>query len=331
MILLSDYFSSRTDEGQTKIVYTLAKKLKKKGATLVSFSNYEDDFSNIKLKINKAFFSTKLRKIIKNENVLFIPKGSYSLGSFLKIINMLVFCKPKTLTVMFVQFSKLNFIVKLFIKLLNINILVLSDKTYNIFKNCKNVVKVLIGVDTKTFIPVSNEIKDNLRKKYKLPTDENIILHVGHLSKGRNILPFSKLSYTKLLVVSSHTHKNEELKNEILSEDNVFFIDNFIENINEIYQLADCYVFLVENGNDCIDIPLSILEAMSTNLPIITTRYNDIATMKCESIEFVNVNIEEINLAIKKVIDKKSNTREIAENYDWDKSIEFIYSIVEGE
>ena len=42
--------------------------------------------------------------------------------------------------------------------------------------------------------------------------------------------------------------------------------------IEELYQLADCYVFPTTPG-DSISMPLSVLEAMACNLPIITTRF----------------------------------------------------------
>jgi glycosyltransferase involved in cell wall biosynthesis len=37
--------------------------------------------------------------------------------------------------------------------------------------------------------------------------------------------------------------------------------------------MADCYLFPVRNDTASIDLPLSVLEAMSCNLPVITTRF----------------------------------------------------------
>jgi glycosyltransferase involved in cell wall biosynthesis len=47
----------------------------------------------------------------------------------------------------------------------------------------------------------------------------------------------------------------------------------YIEAIHEIYQLADLYVFPVEERLGSIEVPLSVLEAMASNLPVISTKF----------------------------------------------------------
>ena len=43
--------------------------------------------------------------------------------------------------------------------------------------------------------------------------------------------------------------------------------------IHELYQLADVYLFPVQRADAAMEIPLSVLEAMAVNLPIITTPF----------------------------------------------------------
>ena len=59
-------------------------------------------------------------------------------------------------------------------------------------------------------------------------------------------------------------------------------IDRFVENIEEVYQLSDVYIFPVKEEMNAIDIPLSVLEAASCNLQIVTTDYGELKVFKGE-------------------------------------------------
>ena len=50
-------------------------------------------------------------------------------------------------------------------------------------------------------------------------------------------------------------------------------LGGFVESIEHLYQAADCFVFPVLAADGAIELPLSVLEAMATNLPIMTTRF----------------------------------------------------------
>jgi len=50
-------------------------------------------------------------------------------------------------------------------------------------------------------------------------------------------------------------------------------IDEYVPNIEEIYNLADCYVFPTFKRHNCIDMPLSVMEAMACNIPVISTKF----------------------------------------------------------
>ena len=47
----------------------------------------------------------------------------------------------------------------------------------------------------------------------------------------------------------------------------------YITHLEEIYALSDCYVFPTTDRRYCVEMPLSVLEAMSCNLPMLTTRF----------------------------------------------------------
>ena len=51
---------------------------------------------------------------------------------------------------------------------------------------------------------------------------------------------------------------------------------DYLKNIEETYALADCYIFPVEKGNSIL-MPLSVMEAMACNLPVISTKFEGLA------------------------------------------------------
>ena len=140
-----------------------------------------------------------------------------------------------------------------------------------------------LGVDMNKFHPVTKEKKKMLRKKYEIPQDKFIILHLGHINYGRNLSVLKSLQRddNQAIIVSStstpeDTPKDITLQKELESEGIVIF-DKYIDSIEEVYQLSDCYAFPVTLEQGCIGIPLSVLEAMAMTKPIITTNAGGIS------------------------------------------------------
>ncbi len=132
------------------------------------------------------------------------------------------------------------------------------------------------GVDIERFVPISKEIKLGLRKKYNFPLDKLFVLHVGSISKGRNVEILKKikelLEVEVILVASTTTFRDSNILNMFKGR-GINVISDYLTEIQEIYQMSDCYVFPVENEGASIGMPLSILEAMACNLPVITTKF----------------------------------------------------------
>ena len=118
--------------------------------------------------------------------------------------------------------------------------------------------------------PVKSYDKWELRSKYGFSRDDFIILHIGHKERNRGLQILAGLvkdpSLRVVLVLSSRDSDSFELDNKI------FTIDYQVEDIYEIYALADVYLFPIISNNSSIDIPLSILEARELDLPIIATK-----------------------------------------------------------
>ena len=98
-----------------------------------------------------------------------------------------------------------------------------------------------------------------------------------------------ELGYEILLIISTALDREEKIFLDILNS-NICVKTKYFENIEEIYSLADAYIFPIKGlGKDyfptfieeigVIDMPLSILEALSVGIPVITTDVDAIHTL----------------------------------------------------
>jgi len=204
----------------------------------------------------------------------FIPGVSVKSLSFMKLLKLRL---RSTKSIISALIPRLDY-PKILIRFLKPDLLIVQSE-YAIRKLSAlgvNFVIIPNGVDIDKFKPVDTDMRISLREKYGIPTVGRVILHVGHLKEGRNIhvLPYILSEDDVLLIVGSTTTKVSKKLIENLSKyRNVIIRREYFKNIEEIYALADVYVFPVKNERNSIGVPLSVLEAMSTNLPVITTRF----------------------------------------------------------
>ena len=164
-----------------------------------------------------------------------------------------------------------NYIVKQTKKHFNIN----ANDNFDVLKNC---------IDETEFIGKISEQKiSELRDKYKIKKNEKVLLYTGRLTKEKGIkellLAIKNVKNTnfKLLIVGSFFF-DTNIKNDFITE-----IENIIKDVKDkviftgfipytdipnLYKLADIAV-LPSIWDD--PAPLTIIEALKSGLPIITT------------------------------------------------------------
>jgi len=156
------------------------------------------------------------------------------------------------------------------------------------------------GLDV-TLVPLRHKepkkySRDNLRRQYGFNKDDFIVLHVGHVEKGRGLDVIYNLAKKnkdiKFLIVTSLRYDKKMNKIE-----NLKVIPKQIDDIYEIYSFVDAYIFPLKSRYSAIDVPLTVCEAERMGLPLILS---DIIDLREESFnnayyirdfnkEFVNI------------------------------------------
>lgn len=192
------------------------------------------------------------------------------------------------------------------------------------------------GVDTGKFRPVSADAKRELRKKYGVDEDKFIVLHVGSVRRERNVLLLGELQGNGLQVVligSGSTGVEQDVLLQ-LKERGCLVRTDYFENVEEIYALSDCYVFPTKKRIASIESPLSVLEAMACNLPVIATAFGALPRLfqPGDGLFFAEGKqdiIDSLNKVKSGAVEVK--TREKVVPYDWVKvvaKLEGIYADV---
>ena len=288
VILITEFLNPPYDEGIKKTVYNLFTDLDSRYELLV-ICRYGFQQNNVVITdSNPLMLSTDLKKKIKNFNpdvLIYFPFASGTFAGYLRR-KVLSFYAGRARTIFVaLQPKPLKKWQKYFVKLIKPEFALTPYPELKIFWDSLGIKNELLSLltDLNTFKSLNDiRLKKELRAKYNLPLDAFIISHMGHLNEGRNLkslIPLQQSGYQVVIVGSSSTPRDslgpENLKAELLNE-GIIVLDGYIENIEEIYQLSDIYIFPVVAKNSSIGMPLSVLEARACAVPVVTTDYGSL-------------------------------------------------------
>jgi glycosyltransferase involved in cell wall biosynthesis len=131
------------------------------------------------------------------------------------------------------------------------------------------------GVDLTRFRPVPPSAKSVRRAELCLPEDKYLILHVGALKLGRGVDVLRTLQGgdRQMLIVGSVSSGYEAAAQKELEAQGCLVWMRYLPDIEKVYAAADCYAFPTRKPLFAIEIPLSVLEAMAANLPVIAAPF----------------------------------------------------------
>lgn len=330
MIILTNALAKHDDEGGRKIAASLIAAVKRK-APAVKIFTYGSVFSagDRHFQVNKLLLSTKLAKSLHdaNDTLLYIPLYTRMLPMALRIC-LLSFYTRRNLRVLIAMLPETNRIGEWLIKLSGAELIVLSQKSYETLQTFlparSHYLKA--GVDAERFSPADDQKKMQLRRKYGIPENQPVVLHVGHMMSGRNLdkLLLIDEPYHVVLVTSTTTawYKDSTLESALKQKKNITIFEDYIPHIEEIYQLSDVYFFPVVEPLNCIDVPLSALEAASCGLPVVTTPYGEMQQLlkKPGFYPIKTFDKPALDQALHQAITANAAPRTAALEYDWNRA-----------
>ncbi len=198
-----------------------------------------------------------------------------------------------------------------------------AERTYGALR-CKVKYAVYSGVDLERFRPVADNDKRELKREYGIDPEKFVVLHVGSVRKWRNVghlTDIQKLSETQVVLVGRATTKNEKDVEQALRRTGMVVTDGYDPHIEKFYGLADCYVFPTTTSVGSIDVPLSVLEAMAHNLPVVSTRFGGLPRMFGEGNGFFYSDAASLHQRIQTVKEGEASvaTRQLVTPYSWKK------------
>jgi glycosyltransferase involved in cell wall biosynthesis len=258
--------SGRVDEGMKQIAYRLRQELARRHHV-------------ISLDPRSVFhrgFWASIREFAPDV-IHYIPGPSTKSFVVMRTISLAL---PSAKTIMSAPLPLVSALTAGFVRFMKPDlVLAQSKKMESIFRQWGLVTEYLpvSGVDVNRFKPASGPIKEALRRKYSIEPNQFVVLHVGHVKAKRNIQLLKRLQRdgVQTVVVGSTSTGIEVALRDDLAGTGCRVITEYVEKIDEIYRQSDCYVFPTPktNRSACIEVPLSVLEAASCNLPIVSTRF----------------------------------------------------------
>ena len=280
-------FQGNIDEGMKNVSISLIQEL----------SHYHDviglttnDVKNVIFKNPSLnIFSSYLRKRIgsfRPETIHYIPYSAATFSSFIRAKVLSIYSKNAKVILSALQPRKYSSFSKKIIPLVKPDLVLVqslkSEKKLNKLE-CKT--KFFPnGVNIEKFSPVDIKLKKKLRVKYGLDQNKFIILHVGHLKRKRNVSvlsDFKNKDNIVILITSTSSQPDQDIIFD-LQDKGVIVWNTYFEKIEEIFQLSDCYVFPTKENIGSIEIPLSVMEAMACNLPVVSTKFGALSRIFSE-------------------------------------------------
>ena len=293
IVVFSERLRAPYDEGIKNLTMHLSHALSAEHELLLLTSDGQDDprFGLRNIDVNRALLDARLRKAIRHfdpEAIVYVPTACATVFSFVRARVLGYYGGDACTALLALQPRPHTPVGRFFIRRLVSPrrgrapldwALAQSTRTSHALRDlgCRTAL-LPPAVDTARFRPASPPEKAGLRAKYGIPASARVVTQVGHLRSKRNLEHFLAFQargardYHTVVVASTSTPHDENVKNALTAAGTVV-LDSYIPEVEDIYRLSDLYLFLAESDTAAIEVPLSVLEAMACNLPVVCTPF----------------------------------------------------------
>lgn len=280
ILLASEEITNRPREGSLVFLMHLSRFLQREGELTVAHAvgEFDPDIRLLRALSPKTLVTRELLRIVRRERfdvILYVPQSGLTAFGIARGGLLRLLAKSPTITIG-LQDRSVGRSHALFSALSKPDLVLspVSSVRERLERLGIDTGFIMPGYDDRLFKPASPEIRAQLKRKYNLPRDRYVLLHVGHIKESRNLEVL--LRYRDWGPDIQPVVKAGELDPSWahrLRMAGIIVIDEYLDEVHELYQASDCYFFPVNSPTGAVEIPLSVIEACACNLPVLTTRF----------------------------------------------------------
>lgn len=288
IVIFSERLQPPFDEGIKHTAWQLIRSLREEHRVLAltAFSRGWPDEGIEPVTANKLLWGRDLRRRLgdfRPDLLLYIPTACATWPSFWRARTLRAHARGARTALISLQPRSYGPLARLLIPRLRPDaVLVTGDASRRALGHVGCPAKVMPpGVDVQRFAPVPVAVKRAMRRRYGLADHRYVVLHVGHINAKRNVLRLTRLQedgYQVVVIGSTSTPQDAAIA-EALRQAGVRVVTDYVPNVEVFYQMADVYVFPAVGDTAAVEVPLSVLEALACDLPVVSTPFGNLPAL----------------------------------------------------